>query len=71
MVQIKAVIDNSLISGELIPEEQKGCRKGTIEIGKQLYIDEHILKESKMRRKMLQWRRLIKQRYTIWSRKAG
>ena len=37
----------------MFPEEQKGCRKGTRGTGELLYIGQHILKESKTRRKNL------------------
>ena len=43
----------SLISCGLFPEDQKGCRKGTRGIGDLPYIDQHILNESKTRRKNL------------------
>ena len=40
----------SLISCGLFPEEKKGCRKGSIGTAELLYIDQHILIESKTRR---------------------
>ena len=43
----------SLISRGLFPEEQKGCRKGFRGTAELLYIDQHILNESKTRRKNL------------------
>ena len=48
--QIREDIYNSLISHRLFSEEEKGCHEGTS--GKQLYIDQFILKEIKTRRKM-------------------
>ena len=51
--QIREEIYFSLANHGLFPEEQKGCRKwfrGTREL---LYTDQHILIESKMRRKNL------------------
>ena len=51
--QIREEIYNSLISRRLFPEKQKGCRKGSRGIGDLLYIDQHILNESKTRRKYL------------------
>ena len=52
MAQTRAVIYNSL-SSKLFPEEQKGCHKGTRGTGELLYIDQYILKQSKMRQKNL------------------
>ena len=37
----------------LFPEEQKGCCKGSRGIRELFYIDQHVLNESKMRRKNL------------------
>ena len=37
----------------MFPEERKGCRKGSRGTGELLYIDQHILNESKTRRKNL------------------
>ena len=37
----------------MFPEEQKGCRKGSRSTAELLYIDQHILNESKTRRKNL------------------
>ena len=51
--QIKEEIYYTLISCVLLPEEQKRCHKGTR--GTYLpYIDPHILKESRTRRKNVQ-----------------
>ena len=36
---------------QTFPEEQKGYRSGTIGTDNQLYTDQHILKETKARRK--------------------
>ena len=49
--QLREEICYSLISRSQFPEEQKGCRKGTRVTGDLLYIDQHILKENKTRRK--------------------
>ena len=43
----------SLISRGLFPDEQKGCCKGSRGTAELLYIDQHILDESKNRRKNL------------------
>ena len=51
--QIKEEIYYSLTSRELFPEERKGCCKGSRRTVEILYIDQHILKESKTRRKNL------------------
>ena len=51
--QIREKIDYSLTSRGLFPEEQKGCRKRSRGIAELLYIDQHILNESKTRRKNL------------------
>ena len=53
MAQIREEIYNTLISCGLFPEEQKGCRKWTRATVELLYIDQHILYESKTRRKNL------------------
>ena len=49
--QIKEKIYYSLTSRGLFPDEQKGCRKGTRSTAELLYIDQHILTESRTRRK--------------------
>ena len=51
--QIREEIYYSLISRGLFPNEQKGCRKGSRGTAELLYIDEHVLNESKNRRKNL------------------
>ena len=51
--QIREEIYNSLTSRSLIPDEQKGCCKGTRDRVELLYIDQHIQHESKTRRKNL------------------
>ena len=51
--QIREKIYYSLISRGLFPNEQKGCRKGSRGTAELLYIDKHILNESKNRRKNL------------------
>ena len=49
--KIREEIYYSLTSCGLFPEEQKGWRKGSRGTGDLLYIDQHILNESKTRRK--------------------
>ena len=51
--QIRDKIYYSLSSRGLFPNEQKGCRKGSRGTAELLYIDYHILNESKTRRKNL------------------
>ena len=53
IAQIKEMIYYSLTSRGLFPDEQKGCRKGSRDTAELLYIDQHILNESKTRRKNL------------------
>ena len=45
--QITEEIYYSLISREIFPAEQKGCRKGPRGTGEQQYIDQRILNENK------------------------
>ena len=52
-VQIRKEIYFSRTSRRLFPEEQKECRKGFRGTAELLYIDQHILNESKTRRKNL------------------
>ena len=51
--QIREKIYYSLTSLRLFPDEQKGCHKGSRGTEKLLYIDQHILDESKTKRKNL------------------
>ena len=51
--QIREEIYYSLTSRVLFPDEQKGCHKGSRGTADLLYIDQHILNESKNRRKNL------------------
>ena len=51
--QIREEIHYSLISCGLFPDEQNGYRKGSRGTAKLLYIDQHIINESKNRRKNL------------------
>ena len=51
--QIRKEIYYSLISRGLFLEEQKGCRKEARATGEVLYVDQHIINESKTRRKIL------------------
>ena len=62
----------SLISHGLFHEEQKGCRKGTEWTGELLWIDQHILKESKIRPTNLAMLLIdYKKKHTILSGKGG
>ena len=49
--QIREEIYHSLTSHGLFPDEKKGCCKGSRGSAELLYIDQHILDESKTRRK--------------------
>ena len=51
--QIRAEIYDTLTNRGFFPEKQKGCRNGSRGIGELLYIDQHILNESKTRWKNL------------------
>ena len=51
--QIREKIYYSLTSRGLFPDEQKGCRKGSRCTAELLFIDQHILNESKTRRENL------------------
>ena len=51
--QIREKIYYSLTSRRLFPDKQKGCRKGARGTAELLYIDQHILNESKTRQKNL------------------
>ena len=50
--QVREKIYISLISREIFPEEQKGCRKRTRGTEELVYIDQHTLNKSKTRRKI-------------------
>ena len=56
--QIRKKIYYSLTSGGLFPNEQKGCCKGSRGTAELLVIDQHILNESKTRRKNLAMARI-------------
>ena len=51
--KIREEIYYSLTSRGLVPDEQKGCRKRSRGTAELLYIDQHILNESKNKRKNL------------------
>ena len=53
IAQIREKIYNSLISHRIFPDKQKGCHKRTRDRKELLYIDQHILNESKLRQKNL------------------
>ena len=69
--QISEEIYHSLTSRGLFPDEQKGCCKGSRGTAELLYIDQHILDESKTRRKIELWPVLTTGRYMIWFHIAG
>ena len=69
--QVWEEIYYSLTSHGLFPKEQKGCCKGSRGTAELLYIDQHILNESKTRRKNLAMAGLITKRHIIWCHKAG
>ena len=69
--QIREEIYYSLTSRGLFPDEQKGCRKGSRGTAELLYIDQHILNESKNRRKNLVMPWIDYKKHMIWFRKAG
>ena len=69
--QINEEICHSLICCTLFSEQQNGCCKGTRGTGELLFIDQHILNESKTRRKNLAMAWIDYKKYTIWSSKAG
>ena len=71
--QISEEIYDSLISCYLFSEEQKGCLKWSRWIGELLYIDPHILMESKPRQKIIIYnvaRQQQKKKHKTWSCKA-
>ena len=51
--QLREKIYYSLTSHGLLSDQQKGCRKGSRGTAELLYIDQHILNESRTRRKNL------------------
>ena len=53
MAQISVHINYSMISCRIFPDKQIGCRKRTSGTEELLYIDQHIISESKMRQKNL------------------
>ena len=56
--QIREKIYYSLTSRGLLPDEQKWCHRGSRDTAELLYIDQHILNESKERRKNLDMARI-------------
>ena len=50
--QIREKIYYSFTTRRLFPDEQKGCRKGSRGTAELLYIDQHILNESKTRKNL-------------------
>ena len=69
--QIREKIYYFLTSRGLFPDEQKGCRKGSRGTAELLYIDQHILNESKTKRKNLAMAWIDYKKHMIWSHKAG
>ena len=67
--QIKEEIYDSITSRVFFLEEQKVCHKGSRGTGELFYIDQHILNESKTRRKNLAMAWIDNKRQTIC--KAG
>ena len=52
-IQIREEIYHSLTGRGLFSEDEKGCCKGSRGTAELLYIDQHFLNESKIRRKNL------------------
>ena len=69
-ILIRKEIYYSLISRGIFPEKQKGCRKRNRGTEKLLYVDEHILNESKTRQKNFAVAWINYKRLTIWSPNA-
>ena len=69
--QIREEIYYSLTSCRLFPKEQKGWRKGSRGTEELLYIDQHILNESKPRQKNLAMAWIEYKKAYDMSRKAG
>ena len=69
--QIREKIYYSLTSCGLFPGEQKGCRKRSRGIAELLFLDQHILNESKTDGKIKLWPGLTTRRHMICSHKAG
>ena len=69
--QIREEIYYSLTSCGLLLDEQKGCSRGTRGAAVLLYIDKHILNESKTWRKNLAMAGLTSKRHMTWFHKAG
>ena len=63
--QVREEIYYTLTSRKLFPEEQKGCCKGSRGTAELLYIDQHILNESKTRRKNLAMAWIDKKAYDM------
>ena len=63
--QIREEIYYSLTSRGLFPDEQKRCCKGSRDTAELLYIDQHILNESKTKRKNLAMARIDYRMKTI------
>ena len=60
-----------LESRDLLPHEQKGCRKKSRGTHDKLFIDKMLMKEAKQRKKMLPWRGLTTKKPTTWSHIHG
>ena len=56
----------SLEDRELLPEEQKGCRRGSRGTNDLLFIDKKILREVKAKGRILLWVGLTTVRHLIW-----
>ena len=68
--QIREEIYYSLTSDGLSPGEQKGCCKGSRGTAELLSIDQHILNESKSRRKNVAMAWVDNKKHMIWFRIA-
>ena len=64
--QVREEVYYSLTSREFFTEEQKNCRKGSRGITELLYIDQHILNESKTRGKNLAMTWIDSKGHMIW-----
>ena len=64
-------IYNSLTNHGLFSDEQKGCRKWSRGSAELLYINQHILNESKTSRKILAMAWIDYKRDMTWFHKAG
>ena len=72
IAQKRGQLNYSLVNRELFPRKQNGYGEGARETDDQLYIEEFIHKEVKVRRKKQLWHGFTtKKRLVVWSRKLG